>query len=348
MVIRLISDQRKWTEKFVEFGSPSFLQSWLWGQFQEQQGHPALYLTIENNQRQTIALALTIKHYAKRGRFLFIPHGPIFSPSLSANKRKEALKRLKEYLVSLAKTAGFSFIRIAPIIKETEENKQLFEDLGFRQAPIYLHSERCWLIDNLDKKNSEEILGAMRKTTRYLIRKARKEERLVLEIRTDKKAVDDFWHIYRETFQREHFSPFPKKFISQEFTVFHQQKKAVFIFAKDKQTNQYLATALIIFTASSGFYHQGASLHSKLPASYLVQWGAIMETKKRGGQKYNFWGIYRPGRAPKAWQGLSLFKKGFGGYQIDYLTTQDLIINQKKYWLTYLYEKFLAWGRGVA
>jgi len=348
MLVKLITDQKNWTEKFTQFGSPSFLQSWSWGKFQEKQGHPFLALAVQNNQQQTIALALVIKHNAKRGRFLFVPHGPIFSPQLTKDKQKKALETLKNYLVKIAAKEKFGFIRIAPIIEENEENRQLFTSLGFHQAPIYLHSERCWLIDNLDKKEAQEILQPMRKTTRYLIKKARKEKRLILEIRSDSRAIDDFWTIYKETFQREHFSPFTKKFINEEFITFHQTNKAAFIFAKERKTNQYLATALIIFTPSSGFYHQGASLHSKLPASYLVQWVAIMEAKKRGCQTYNFWGIYRPGRAPKAWKGLTLFKKGFGGHQIDYLTTQDYVVDRKKYWLTWLYEKFLGWRRGVA
>src|SRR3990167_6313218 len=104
--------------------------------------------------------------------------------------------------------------------------------------------------------------------------------------------------------------------------------------------------ALFIFTKSTAFYHQGASIHTKIPVTYLEQWEAIKEAKKRGCKYYNFWGILQEGRSPKNWQGLTLFKTGFGGRQVDYLPTQDYIISPK-YYLTYIYEKLLAWRRGV-
>jgi len=348
MEIELIGDQTIWTESFRRFGSPSFLQSWPWGEFQAEQGHISLPLAVKNNRGEIVALSLTIKHRAKRGPFLFVPHGPIFSPQLTKNRQEKVLRALKDYLVKLGREEKFRFVRIGPLAEENEENHRLYENLGFHQAPIYLHSERCWLIDNLDKKDDQTLFQEMRKTTRYLIRKALKEKTLVLEVRDDEKAIDDFWTIYQKTFQRQHFSPFPKKFINDEFNAFHKKGQAAFVFTKDRENNQYLAGALIIFTRSSGFYHQGASLHSKLPASHLVQWGAIREAKRRGCSIYNFWGIYRPKRAPRAWQGLTLFKKGFGGRQIDYLPTQDYIIDPKRYWLTYLYERFLGWKRGIA
>ena len=207
----------------------------------------------------------------------------------------------------------------------------------------------------------------MRKTTRYLIRKAQREG-VIIEKRTGEKAVDDFWKIYQETARRENFVPFSKSFIEEEFNVFNKTGNALFLFGKVKNNvipdlirnpdkmdsrlrgndnnTSYLASALIIFTKSTAFYHQGASIHTKIPVTYLLQWEAIKEAKKRGCQIYNFWGILQAGRSPKNWQGLTLFKTGFGGRQIDYLPTQDFVIS-RRYYLTYLYEKFLAWRRGV-
>jgi lipid II:glycine glycyltransferase (peptidoglycan interpeptide bridge formation enzyme) len=109
----------------------------------------------------------------------------------------------------------------------------------------------------------------------------------------------------------------------------------------------YLTASIIIFTKSTAFYHQGASLHTKIPATYLLQWEAIKEAKNRGCQLYNFWGIYdeqKPDRTPTSWQGLTLFKTGFSGQIKRFLPTQDYIVS-KKYYLTYLWEKFLMWKR---
>jgi peptidoglycan pentaglycine glycine transferase (the first glycine) len=113
-----------------------------------------------------------------------------------------------------------------------------------------------------------------------------------------------------------------------------------------KNDKKYLASALVVFTQSTAFYHQGASIHTKYPVPYLLQWEAIKEAKRRGCRYYNFWGISEPGRTPKAWSGLTLFKQGFGGHKVQYLPTQDLVLSPK-YYFNWLYEKHLYFKRGI-
>ncbi|MBI4008669.1 peptidoglycan bridge formation glycyltransferase FemA/FemB family protein, partial [Candidatus Roizmanbacteria bacterium] len=254
---------------------------------------------------------------------------------------KSIITKLLNYLTTLAMELNCSFIRIAPILENTSKNQKIFSDLGFKKAPIYMHAERVWILPL--NKSEDQLLSEMRKTTRYLIRKAERDG-VAIEKRTNEKAVKNFYQIYLETAKRENFVAFSKEFIRQEFESFNKTRNAVFFEAV--HLKGVLASALIIFTKSTAFYHQGASIHSKIPATYLLQWEAIKEAKKRGCKFYNFWGTLQEGRTPKSWSGLTLFKQGFGGYQVDYLPTQDLILSPK-YYLTYFYEKFLAWRRGV-
>lgn len=345
MKIQIIEDKKTWDSFFDEQGSPSFLESWEWGEFQKKMGEDILQLGIYKND-QLVAICLVIKVKAKRGTFLFIPHGPIIQVQNPQFKVQNLLETLITHLIQIANSENYSFIRIAPILEDTPENQRVFKDLGFRKAPIYMHAERMWVLPL--NKTEDEILKSMRKTTRYLIKKASRDG-VIIEKMTDSKAVDDFYRIYEDTAKRENFTPFSKKFIEEEFNSFNKTGHALFLFAKLVTTDgitEYLASALIIFTESEAFYHQGASTHSKIPATYLLQWEAIKEAKKRGCHLYNFWGILQKGRTPKNWAGLSLFKTGFGGHEIDYLPTQDFIISPN-YYLTYLYEKFLAWKRGV-
>lgn len=335
MEVKLISSQQIWTDFFNQNGSPSFLQSWEWGELQKKLGYK-IERTGLYNKNKLEGIALIIKIRAKRGNFLFIPHGPI----LITNTQK-IFSDLLEYLKTIAKKDKFDFIRIAPIQVDTNENRKLFQSIGCKDAPIYMHAERIWSLDIT--KNEEELLSQMRKTTRYLIRKAPKDG-IMIEKRTDKDAVDDFYPLFEKTVEREHFVPFSKKYITNEFTEFARNNNAVLFFAK--REGEYLASALIDFTRSTGFYHQGASIHTKYPAPYLLQWEAIKEAKKRGCTSYCFTGILEPGRSPKNWQGLTMFKQGFGGFQTDYVTTQDYIINPK-YYLSYVYELYLKWKRGA-
>ena len=78
----------------------------------------------------------------------------------------------------------------------------------------------------------------------------------------------------------------------------------------------------------------------------MVQWEIIKEAKRRGCALYNFWGIAPEGAGDHPWAGLSLFKKGFGGFSEEYIRTQDFPVS-KKYWITYAIEHMRKWKRGV-
>lgn len=349
MEIKIIDNQNTWQKFFDENNSPSFLHSWAWGEFQEKQGNQIIRIGAYDK-NELCAITLVIKIHSKRGNFLFIPHGPIIRIQNLESRIKNyelrinnILSTLVNYLAEVAKKEKFDFIRIAPILLNTQENKNIFRNFGFKNAPIYMHAERIWQLPlNLPE---DRLLEQMRKSTRYSINRAIREN-VVIEKRTDQKAVDDFLKIYKQTASREQFIPFSRKFIKDEFETFNQNNNALFLFAKIVSNEETIAATLVVFTKSTAFYHQGATTHSKIPGSHLLQWEAIKEAKKRGCQFYNFWGIHQPGRTPKNWDGLTLFKQGFGGEQVDYLTTQDLILSPK-YYLTYWYEKYLNWKRGV-
>jgi len=338
MEIKTIEQRLIWDEFFDQVGSPSFLQSWEWGEFQKKQGNESVYLGLYEKNK-LVATALTIKIKAKRGSFLFIPHGPNVKDQ---SMTKKAVDEFKRHLITVAKQENYDFIRIAPVLADTPDNRNIYLQLGFKKSPIYMHAERVWVLD-LDK-SEEELLAGMRKTTRYLVKKADRDGVLV-ERRKDNQAVDVFWSIYLETAKRENFVPFSKRFINDEFKTFHESGNCEFVFGKVGK--EYLGSALIVFTKSSGFYHQGASIHTKFPVPYRLQWEAMKEAKKRGCRTYNFWGILQEGRSPRNWQGLTMFKKGFGGRQVDYVPTQDFILSPIKYTLTYLYECLLRIKRGV-
>lgn len=341
MEIREIESQEAWDTFFEASGSESFLQSWEWGEFNIKDGHKIFRLGIYDGEN-LIGLALTILIASKRGVFLHIPHGPALDIRYDTERIKAIILELRDHLITIAKRESCAFIRIGSTLRATDENVAIFREYGFTTSPIYMHSERMWelLLDG----SEEKLLQDMRKTTRYLINKAKRDNVEIVK-RTDTEAVADFMKLYKETVKREQFVPFSEAYVARELEVFKQSGNALFLFAKHE--GEYLAGALIIFTASRGFYHQGASIHTKIPATYALQWEAIREAKRRGCNHYSFWGIQKDGRTPRNWQGLTLFKQGFGGTQIDYVPTQDYVVSRGRYLVTSTYERYLAWKRGV-
>lgn len=358
MNINEITQKSIWDAFFNSIGSPSFHHSWEWGEFQKALGYNILRLGIYEKDKLA-AIALVIKIKSKRGNFLFVPHGPLFDiaseqlmvtiPASKETYTKRVLTSLTNYLTDLARQEDFWFIRISPVLTNSDSHKSLFKQAGYKQAPIYIHAETMWAVDI--SRTEDEIMQGMRKTTRYLIRKGIKDGIQIKKISKDS-AIDEFWKLYEVTFNREDFTPFPKKFILKEFQVFNETKNSLFFlggvpskFAQEG-LSKFQAGSLVLFTNSSGFYHQGASVHTQYPVTYVIQWHAMLEAKRRGCKFYNFYGIYKPGRTPAAWKGLTLFKQGFGGFQIDYLPTQDYVVS-RKYYFSYLIDTYLAWKRGI-
>lgn len=358
MNIKEITNKQVWDTFFNSVNSPSFHQSWAWGEVQKKLHYDILRLGIYDDEKLT-AISLVIKIRSKRGNFLFIPHGPLFK--IPANKLAitvqsdqepyvlAVLEVLTTYLTELAKIEGYSFIRMAPILSNLPQHADIFRKAGYRKAPIYIHAETMWAVDV--SQSEEDMLKGMRKNTRYLVRKAIKEEVEITQ-HTSLSALDEFWKLYEQTFTREHFTPFSKSYIKAEFEAFDTEKAATIVLGRmpskfdQEGPSNFLAGSLVLFTNSTGFYHQGASTHSEYPVTYMLQWQTMLEAKRRGCTYYNFYGIYNPGRTPRAWQGLSLFKRGFGGFQVDYIPTQDYVISPK-YIMSYCIDKYLAFRRGI-
>ena len=101
---------------------------------------------------------------------------------------------------------------------------------------------------------------------------------------------------------------------------------------------ELLSSALIVFYNNQAIYHHSASKQQKAPVNYLLQWEVIKIAKNKGKSIYNLWGVAPEDNKNHPWAGLSLFKKGFGGYQKNYVVTQDLPLSFS-YYLTYIIER---------
>ncbi len=338
MIVKKITDKNIWENFLLPIKEKTFLQSWNWGEFQKMIGNKIWRFGIYEND-ELISITLIVKIAAKRGIFLFLPHGPIMR-----NQRPEILETFLEELKKIAKEEKANFIRIASIWERNKENTEIFKDLGFRKAPFHIHPEVTWQLDISSPE--EDLLMQMRKTTRYLIRQAQKNQEIEISQSQKLEDVEIFNNLHQEVVKRQHFTPFSLNYFKKEVSVFNPDNQISIFFGKYK--NEILASAIIVFWQGIAFYHHAASSlkYSKIPISYLLQWEVIKEAKKRGCSLYNFWGIAPEGSSKKhPWAGLTLFKKGFGGYLKEYVETQDFVLSQK-YWLNWGIEKMRHKKRG--
>lgn len=334
-----IQDKKTWEDFVGRVSPPSFLHSWNWGEVNKKRGEKIWRRGILDDET-LVAVALIIKVSARRGAFLFCPHGPVIKAD--ANK-KAILGALTEDLKPLGNQEKCAFIRISPTLENTKENNNLFLSLGYKEAAVHMmHPELAWMLDLTPSE--KEIFKGIRKNTRYYIRKAEKEI-VLIELSENPKSIDQFWKIYEQTAKRQSFTPFEKSYIQTEFETFSKDKQAAFIFAKYR--GEVIAAALIIFYNNQAFYHHGASIRRYkhlATTSYLLQWEAIKEAKRRGCRLYNFWGIAKESEKNHPWQGITLFKKGFSGFSESYVHAKDYPLS-KKYILAYLVESLRKFKR---
>lgn len=297
-VLREIVSVQVWDSFVMHYSPMALFQSWEWGEVVRKEGH-SVWRFGWYDKEALVAVAQVQKVTARRGTFLHVRHGPIVT-------HQKYWKKIHEDLIDLARKEKAWFIRISPQVAYTN----IFQVLGFVPAPMHaMDAELCWVLD-LDK-SEEEILAGMRKTTRYEIRRA---EKLGVAIDTGPK---DFLALYTRTSERHGFVPHSG--IQEELEVFGNN--AIVYNAAHEGTT--IASAIVLFWGDQAIYHHGASIPSKVPASYLVQWEAIREAKKRGKKIYNFWGIAPEDNANHPWRGITLFKKGFGGREMEFMHAQD-------------------------
>jgi lipid II:glycine glycyltransferase (peptidoglycan interpeptide bridge formation enzyme) len=329
ITIKNIENKKEWESFVLSENEANFLQSWAWGEFHQALGK-TIFRTGFYEKNRLVGVMLSVIEPARRGRYLTIPGGPIIDW-----QNKDLVNIFAQQIKQIAKENNCVFIRVRPQLKSDEFSKNLFKSLGFAKAPMHLHAE---LTSQLNiARSEEELMIQMRKTTRYEIKKAVREN-VKITTSVDEKDIKKFYDLQIETAKRQKFVPFSYKFLHEQFKIFAENKNALLY--KATFESKLLAQAFVIFYGKEAVYHYGASTDEgrRHPGAYLIQWEAIKEAKKRGITRYNFWGVAPENDTNHRFSGLSLFKRGFGGQDFEYLHAQDLIVNYPRYLMNFLIE----------
>ena len=230
MNIREINNKEIWENFLLNCDEKTFLDSWNWGNFQNNQGEKIWRWGIYDND-EIIAVVLVIKIKARRGTFLFIPHGPVIDNQTPRNNNQIS-EVLIDKLKEIAKEEKASFIRISPILARSDENAKIYKNLGFIEAPIHIHPEATWELDIAPTE--DELLSAMRKTTRYLIRQGQKNKDIEIVKSKNIEDLEKFNEIYRATARRHNFTEFSLKYLENQFSCFLANNEIQLFFGKYK------------------------------------------------------------------------------------------------------------------
>lgn len=320
---RKIDDQKVWEEFVLSREEANFLQSWGWGEVNLRLNKHVYRMGYFEND-ELVGVMVAVVEPARRGRYIAVAGGPILDWT-----NQQLIEVWRNSLIELAKKEDCVFVRVRPQLFALDTNQRTFNKLGFRPAQMHLEAE---LTSQLDiTKPIDEIRADLRKNTRRELKVAKKKGIKITQT-DDPAAIKEFYDLQLDTAKRHDFVPFSYERLHAEFEVFSQSHNVLLYSAHTKE-DQLIAQAFVVFYGSEASYHYGASteLGRSEPGAYLIQWKAINEAIRRGQKRYNFWGVVRPEDTQHRFYGVSVFKRGFRGQDVEYLHAHDLVIKKTAY-----------------
>jgi peptidoglycan pentaglycine glycine transferase (the first glycine) len=303
-----------------------FLQSWEWGEFQEKTGKKVIRLGFEENSKPFFALTLIKNSLPLRLNYFYAPR--IDLNNFNNNQLDFIISEIKK----IAKTHRIIFLRM-----DLVNDCLILNTKYLIQKTIHVQAEKTSIL-NIDN-SKEDLLKNMHHKTRYNIRLAKKKG---VKIRVaEEKDFDNWWRVMTETKERDgfrlHSREYYKKMLKFEIRnsktetnsksqILNSKMELKLLLAEFE--NKIIAGNIVALFGDMAAYVHGASSNQyrNVMAPYLLQWEAIKMAKEKGIKYYDLNGIDE-----NKWPGVTRFKKGFGGKEIKYPGTYDLIFNQMWY-----------------
>ena len=320
-------EKNQWNQSII-INNGSFLQSWQWGEFQKSLGRRIW--RIETGGLKS----LVIKQGLPLGKsYLYCPRGPV--GQLAKDNFGEFLSQVKR----IGREEKSVFFKIEPakgvlprdaLEGTPSEGRPLKASLGrtpLKKSKNQIQPAKTLILDI--SKPEEELLNQMHQKTRYNIGLARRKGiKIEISPGNNLQEIDKFLDLSSATAKRDKFHLHPRRYYRKMLEVLGQEGMIKLFLAKYQ--NQIVVANLICFFGRTATYLHGASDYDfrQLMAPHLCQWRAILEAKKLGGQCYDFWGIDE-----KKYPGVTRFKKGFVGQEINYPGSFDLVFRPFWYWI---------------
>jgi len=324
-MLKEITDRSLWNALAHRSERSVFLQSWEWGEFQKQVGRDVLRLGLLEDDELVAGMQCIRQPMPLSFSYWYAPYGPLVAQARDHGRK--ILQLLKE----AGKRKDFSdavFFRFEPRISRSDSEmiRALETPMPVRRTH-FVQPKDTRVLDLSRTEN--ELLEAMHQKTRYNIRLAEKKGVNVL---TGKQYVKDFIALNKETTTRDGFKSHADS--HYEKLVSYLPDSMIKVYAAEYKGKVIAANLVIVFGDTVTYLHgASASADRNVMAPHLLQWRQIHDAKNSGAHYYDFWGIAPSSGDDKhsdAWQGITRFKNGFGGIELNYCGAYDLPI--KKFW----------------
>jgi len=332
-----IEDRQRWDDFVNKQSSGSFLQSWIWGDFQSTADFRIQRLIIASAETSGaihelplhdganwLAVCLLVERRLSFGRsYWYAPWGPVTKDGLGDDQYKLVLQALRAHFAT-NRGSSEMFLRIEPHLHASKVGKILLSEAKFNPLEKSVQPKDTLLLDIT--QSEDDILRQMHSKTRYNIRIAIRHGVTVSE-ETSPEGLKVFYAMAREIESRGGFHYHAEKYYQKMLEILGSEQGVSLLVAR--HDGEPLAGGIFIKSGKTFTYAHGASYKRKahVMAPHLLHWEAITQAKKQGFRNYDFFGI-APDENPKhLWAGISRFKRGFGGSEQHFLGAWDAVFD---------------------
>lgn len=330
-------------------------------------------------EKKLLAICASLVINLRIGKVLYVPYGPVIFDENGEDLRKEIIKYLtnlakKEgcFFVRMEnisenkktneddfedrKKAAEKFAGSSQATSSGQKNhlhlfklykpkKKVFAKEGIFQPRME------WWLDL--REGEEELFNRIHKDHRYSIRRAEKEN-IKIEIVTEdlEKYFESFWKLLKETGERDGFILHDEKYYKEIFNPKAINLEKFLVFSKlntppnlpfaVEEDSPYLSVALVVISdkIANLVFAGSVSQKRELGFNHLMQWEAIKMSKSLSCEIYNFGGITEDGYGKQSLEGVTKFKKKFGGFMKFHGGFVDIPIKKLRYFLYILRKMF--------
>jgi peptidoglycan pentaglycine glycine transferase (the first glycine) len=303
-----------------------FMQSSYWADFRLAYGFEHFGVTVKSNGEILGGALVQTYSHTPESCFYYIQDGPVVpnDPELAAEVFKAILSDIEDQRARESMTV--SHLRIEPRWQHLPEYLSEFR-ICSNDSDFFEPRRTLWV----DLRPPEAaILAQMKPKGRYNIHVARKHNVSIVED-TSEKGLEDFQAIYEDMTSRQGIEPKSPEYFERLISTLSPHRKASILFAEHE--NMRLAAAIIIYFGERATYFFGGSLDVRrnVMAPYLLHFEIMRMAKTLGLHWYDFWGIGSEDDPNDPWQNITIFKRKFGGREIDFGPTLDYVYDSAAY-----------------
>jgi len=324
------ADEGAWQGLLGRTAAGDFLHDWAWAEVAAFDGQPQRRFVAEE-EGEIVALVAAQQRRLPLGRaFWYVPHGPVLDythPSAA-----ERLRAVSIGLREVGRGARAVAVKLEPRVEEAWAAP--FDALRLRRHPRPVQVGQTRIID---LAGDEELLASFDKDTRYAVRRSQREGVTVqvLNDASDPTPIDALHGLVMETQRRAGFPRPPLERYRIAWRALGSASRASILEAR--RDGQLLASGMLVMEGAQSFYlfagsRREAVGEAKHYASYLLQWEMMRLARGLGSRRHDLWGIAPTNAGQEhAWHGVGLFKKGFGGHEVRWAGTWDVVVDPTLY-----------------